>query len=171
MKLRITSMTEDAAHAITAWRYEPPYSFYDSTPQDLENLLNPEYAYFAIHTSNDKLIGFCCFGVDARVHGGQYDDPNASTIEDVGVGLRPDLAGKGFGRTFLAAVLEFRLDRSKPTRFGATIATFNRRSIRLFEHLGFVKTHIFRTQTNQGGTEFVQMVRPARQIKQPARPT
>ena len=40
---------------------------------------------------HSQLIGFCCFGPDARVTGFAYDEDSL----DIGAGLRPDLTGRG----------------------------------------------------------------------------
>jgi hypothetical protein len=44
-------------------------------------------------------IGFCCFGPDAQLRGGDYHEPAL----DVGLGLRPDLVGKGLEVAFPAS--------------------------------------------------------------------
>ena len=143
----------DAAERIVGWRYEPPYDFYNLDPSGLPALLAPEHAYYVASADDDDLVGFCCFGPDARVLGGDYDD---ATTLDVGIGLRPDLTGRGFGSAFLRAVLGFAERQYGTTRFRATIATFNARSIRVAEHAGFVRRAEFK---GARGVEFVQFVR------------
>ena len=75
------------------------------------------------------LVGFACFGTDARVPGFAYDDDAL----DVGVGLRPDLVGRGHGVAFVRAVLELR----SPAAYRVTVAAFNARALRLCAALGF----------------------------------
>jgi hypothetical protein len=67
-------LSEMDARAMVEWRYEGPYAFYDAHPDDLTGLLDPENAYYAVTDSEGELLGFCCFGADARVKGGDYQD-------------------------------------------------------------------------------------------------
>ena len=87
---RIRDITEDDAKAISLWTYEEPYSLYSSSPEDVEWLLDPENGYSSVVDPSGDLVGFCCFGFDARVPGGNYDDDAI----DFGTGMRPDLTGK-----------------------------------------------------------------------------
>ncbi len=64
------------ARAILAWRYEGPYAVYNPQPPDLAAavaiLIDPANAYFAARDETGALVGFCCFGADARVPGGDW---------------------------------------------------------------------------------------------------
>jgi ribosomal-protein-alanine N-acetyltransferase len=64
-------------------------------------LLRPDYHYYAVHDATGVLVGFCCYGEDAQVAGGDY----AAPALDVGMGLRPDLVGQGRAHGFLQAIL------------------------------------------------------------------
>jgi ribosomal-protein-alanine N-acetyltransferase len=149
----ITRMTQDEAEAIARWRYEPPYDFYDWTADedDLAELLDRERRadrYFAAHDGAGELIGF--FGL------GCVDD-----VVDVGVGLRPDLTGRGLGLAFLEQGLSFANERFQPGRFRLAVAEFNARAITVYERAGFVRTRSFEHETNGGVFPFVQLERPA----------
>src|SRR4029450_6226601 len=91
---------EDAeAPLISGWHSEPPYDFYDATSDqdDLQELLDPKRrkdAYFSVFDESGVLVGFFQFE--------KYD----KTV-DVGLGMRPDLTGKGLGVEYLLAGLEF----------------------------------------------------------------
>lgn len=133
----ISPLLEENAQKIITWRYDPPYDLYDLSGSDLPGLLNPDFHYHQVLDSNRELIGYCCFGPDAQVPGGEYLQ-NWPEVIDVGIGLRPDLTGQGFGTTFVGKILEFGLDTYQPERFRATIASFNQRSIKTFEKLCFI---------------------------------
>lgn len=152
-------MAEAHAREIVAWRYPGQYAVYNVDDADVEAdvqvLLDPRYAYYAVTDSAGFLVGFCCYGRDAQVPGGDYSDAAAL---DVGLGLRPDLAGQGRGLGFLEAILDFARDRYAPSRFRATIATFNHRSRRVFEKAGFVETQHF-VSASARPLEFVVMVK------------
>jgi RimJ/RimL family protein N-acetyltransferase len=152
-------MSEPYARAIVAWRYPGQYTIYNmesdaDVEADVQVLLDLRYAYHAVLDAEGDLVGFCCFGADAQVPGGDYSDPSAL---DVGLGLRPDLAGQGRGLGFLEAIMDFARERFGATRFRATIADFNVRSRRVFEKAGYVQTQRFRSMSAQP-LEFVVVV-------------
>jgi ribosomal-protein-alanine N-acetyltransferase len=154
------SMSDKEARKIAAWKYEPPYAFYDMAkdPEDLEELLAPDKRkdYFSA-TSDGVLVGYFCFGRDARVSGGDY----SGEAVDVGLGMRPDLTGKGLGLSFLESGLGFARERFSPTRFRLSVAAFNERAIKVYERAGFEKSGEFIQRTNGGEHPFVLMTRPA----------
>ncbi len=145
-------MTQDEAEAIAAWRCDPPYDFYDWTADegDLAELLDPVRRgdkYFSAHEPAGELIGF--FGFTREDH-----------VVDVGLGLRPDLTGRGLGPAFLEQGLAFAKDRFEPRRFRLSVATFNERAIKVYERAGFVVTRTFTHETSGGVFPFVEMGRP-----------
>jgi ribosomal-protein-alanine N-acetyltransferase len=154
-------MNEEDAREIAAWRYEAPYDFYDmvNDPGDLAELLDPRRRqdYYAT-LSGDELAGFFCFGTEARVPGGHYTEGGAV---DVGLGLRPDLTGKGLGLGFLLAGLEFARRRFAPDSFRLSVAAFNERAIRVYERAGFRRVKVFTQSTNGGEHPFLLMTRGA----------
>lgn len=137
MRLTFAPISEDDARQIAAWIYEPPYDTYNLDTVPIETLLgsflDPAHAYHAIRDEDGRLIAFCCFGPDARVTGGDYTAPAL----DVGIGLRPDLTGRGLGPSIIGSVLDYADAIMRPTLLRVTIAAFNQRSIRAFENVGF----------------------------------
>src|SRR5690242_16510984 len=93
------------AEAISQWRYAGPYAFYDGpTGRESESaryMLDPRNGFHAVRGPSG-LVGFCSFGVDARVPRGTYDDDAL----DIGAGMDPALVGNGTGQTFLRAVID-----------------------------------------------------------------
>ena len=154
-------MTADNACAVLGWRYAEPYTFYNADPayfdEDLAALLDPRHHYYTLHDAAGQLCGFCCFGYDARVPGGDYEDREAL---DVGLGIHPDLVGQGRGGPFLAAILDFARAEFAPPRFRATVAGFNPRSRRMFEKAGFGEAVHFLSHS-EPPLEFVILVRRA----------
>jgi [ribosomal protein S18]-alanine N-acetyltransferase len=142
MKLEVRPLTNADAREMIGWHYDPPYDAYDPPPESFGSLVDPSSLYFAVDSEADGLVGFCCFGDHARVPGNhcQADDRRAL---DVGVGLRPNMTGRGFGQALVAAVLDFARARFRPAIFRVTIAETNRRSVRVFERAGFELTRRF----------------------------
>jgi RimJ/RimL family protein N-acetyltransferase len=164
MRLSFSPLTAEQARAIAAWRYPPPYDFYnaDADDEDLCELLDHASPYYAALDETGELVGFFCFKETAQVPTGAvvgvYDDPAAL---DVGLGLRPDLAGRGLGLAFVEAGLAFARATFAPGSFRLSVATFNRRAITVYERAGFRATHTFAHRTNGGDHEFMAMTRPA----------
>jgi [ribosomal protein S18]-alanine N-acetyltransferase len=152
-------LTERDAAAVAAWRYEGPYAFYnlDQDPADWAEFLDPANwpnAYYAAIDARGALVGFFSFRQIQRA-----SDADDGTLE-IGLGLRPDLTGKGLGLDFVRAGLAFAGERFAPARFRLAVATFNRRAIRVYERAGFRPVRTFANPTNGGVYEFLEMARP-----------
>lgn len=139
--MKIAPMTPDDFADYEQWHYQPPYDFYDS---DQEPVLNPE-RYFAVRDDAGALIGFL------------YFEPKDDVLE-YGLGLRPDLTGKGLGFDFFSAGLDFGRERYRPSLVRLFVAAFNERAIKVYERAGFRETgrHV-RTFERWGDVEFVSM--------------
>jgi ribosomal-protein-alanine N-acetyltransferase len=145
-------MTQADAEEIAGWRYEPPYSFYDADADadDLRLLLDPatrEGRYFSALEA-DELVGFF-----------EYK-PRAEEVE-IGLGLRPDLTGRGLGLAFVVAGMAYGRKRFRPRKFTLAVATFNVRAIRVYERAGFVPVREYDHETNGGVHRFLELARPA----------
>jgi len=149
---RIREIAEADARAISTWRYPEPYSMYDSSADDVDILLDPDNAYFAVVDESGELVGHGCFGAEARVPGGSY----ATDAVDWGTGMRPDLTGRGHGLAFFRLVIDEAHTRwpGKPLR--TTVAAHNERSMHLVRKCGFQEVEVFR---DTSGREFVVLMR------------
>ena len=152
-EIQIAEMTARYAADILSWRYPAPYDYYDVTDGDLGYYLDPANGFFAV-LSGGEFIGFRSFGPDGQVPGGAYDD----SALDTGGGLRPELTGRGLGRTAIGTGLEFGRERFAPPAFRVTIASFNLRAQRVVSALGFRSAGRF-TATGSDRT-FEVLVRP-----------
>jgi [ribosomal protein S18]-alanine N-acetyltransferase len=147
-------LSQEDAEAIAEWRYPEPYSFYDWTadPADLRELLDPSRrgeAYWAVKDDAGELVGHFSF------------KPKDERTVEIGLGLRPDLTGRGFGGSFLAAGLEFARERFAPEIFVLSVATFNERAIKVYERAGFARARLYMHFTAGREWEFLEMSRPA----------
>ena len=152
-KLSFAQMSQDDAEEIADWHYEPPYDFYDARADEsqLAHLLDParrENRAFSARDEAGELVGFFTYKRDGDA-------------VVVGLGLRPDLTGQGFGTSFVEQGLEFARARYAPTRFRLDVAEFNERATRVYERAGFVRTRSFTEQTNGVSYPFLEMERPA----------
>jgi RimJ/RimL family protein N-acetyltransferase len=157
---QISPLSEENALTIITWQYPPPYDLYDLSPESLSVLLNPAFRYHQVLDMNGRLVGYCCFGEDAQVPGGNYHAGEPGKL-DVGIGLMPDLTGKGLGFDFVKEILEFAERSFYPEVFRVTVAEFNQRSLSLFIRLGFRKTYSFTRDLIL--VDFVQLERPVKE--------
>lgn len=123
-------MTLEWAGQIQEWTYGAPYDFYNQSPS--EEGIDELMTYQAM-LEDYELIGFYCIGAVAQVPNSTY--PYSSDFTDIGFGMRPDLTGKGYGKSFVTYVMERAAERGEPLRL--TVASFNERAIHLYETLGF----------------------------------
>jgi hypothetical protein len=97
MMITIKPMSERDAEEIATWRYPVPYSMYDLTKDHIPVLVNAKNRYFSVRDGPGQLMGYCCFGGEARVLGGKYTGNDAEVL-DVGLGMKPEKVGKGQGK-------------------------------------------------------------------------
>jgi [ribosomal protein S18]-alanine N-acetyltransferase len=154
--------------AIAGWRYPAPYDFYDWNPgDDPAEMLDPPSGCVVADDDGGALAGFVCFGAAAQVSGGQraglYEEP----LLDLGLGLRPDLAGRGFGLGFVRAALAVGAARAAPPGFRLSVAAFNERAIRVYERAGFERGERFDSPVGGAETAFLLMRRWERSASDP----
>ncbi|MEJ2736676.1 MAG: GNAT family N-acetyltransferase [Anaerolineae bacterium] len=150
MKFEFQPMDQEWAHAIAGWHYEGIYAFYDMEQdvEDLEELLDPHSwkdRTYAVTDDQGDLVGFFCF-----------DREKEGVV--IGLGLRPDLTGRGWGQAFLEAGLAFAREKYGPVAFVLNVATFNQRAINVYRKVGFKDAEVFMHETNGGQYEFLRMV-------------
>jgi ribosomal-protein-alanine N-acetyltransferase len=141
VEVSIEPASEETHRLLATWRYPPPFDFYDG---DVEPVLNPE-RYFEARDERDELIGF------------YYFEPKPPDL-DYGLGLRPDLVGRGLGLDFFLAGLAFARRRYGPRRVFLHVAEFNDRARRVYERAGFsvISSHV-RTFERFGEIPFLTM--------------
>jgi len=137
MKFVIQPLSEHDANHIATWQYETPYSIYNPSTKDIPALLDPSNRYYSVQHESGRLFGYCCFGAEATVPGGAYAVGEPDVV-DVGLGMHPEMTGKGDGKAFVEAILQFAATAFEPSRFRVSIAEFNLRSQSTFLGLGFV---------------------------------
>jgi [ribosomal protein S18]-alanine N-acetyltransferase len=123
-------MTIDEAVAVASWRYSGDWSVYDlSTPQPIIDHL---VSYRSV-ASGDEVVGFYCTGVEARV-ADMAEDP---AILDVGMGMHPELVGRGNGTHFGEVVLRDLQAHHPGVTLRVVVQSWNGRSLALTHRLGF----------------------------------
>ncbi len=132
----IVPMNAQDALQIAGWAYENEYSLYSIGLNSAAvcELMNGEY--YAATDKHNNLIGYFCFGESARIPAAQ-DDAYSPEMLDIGLGMRPDLCGRGKGYSFLKSGLHFAKDSFDMNSLRLTVAAFNIRAIRVYERIGF----------------------------------
>ncbi|WP_342574271.1 GNAT family protein [Solibacillus sp. FSL K6-1781] len=155
MEIFIEKMNSKMATTILGWKYEQPYDFYNNEQSDeaLEELMDG--SYYAIADKNKEVIGFFCIGESAQVPRGNHFGVYKADLIDMGVGMHPNLVGKGNGFEFCTGIMKFIEEKYPSKSLRLTVAMFNQRAIHLYKKLGFVKEDEFSNDV----TEFMTMVR------------
>jgi RimJ/RimL family protein N-acetyltransferase len=155
----LRTLTRADAKRICTWRYPPPYDFYNIDESSMQELLDPANHCIAVDDQTGSLLGFFTFGASARVRGasrtGLYQEPAL----DIGLGMRPDLAGQGHGLAFVDAGLHYSRERFQPVRFRLVVAAFNARAIRVYERAGFQLRASFTSPVRKTEVPFRLMTR------------
>ena len=139
--VKITPLRAAEAAVLDAWRYEPPYDFYDGEDEPVQN---PE-RFFVVRDDAGDLVGF------------YYFDEREDAVE-IGLGLRPNLTGRGLGLQFFRDGVAFARRTFRQERVVLNVAAFNERAIKVYERAGFHETgrHVRRFE-RWGEVEFVEM--------------
>lgn len=142
------------AHALEIadeWKYEGIYSFYDMTadPEDYEGFVDADLRNKNDHyevLENESLIGFFCVIREG------------ASIE-IGLGMRPDLCGKGKGRWFLEQILAFIERNYEFDKLIMNVARFNQRAIKVYHSCGFQDAELIKRSSNGGIYEFLTLIK------------
>jgi len=142
-------MSDASARAIAGWLYAPPYDFYDAIPDDpdLADLLSADFRrgrYFEVTDETGDLIGF-------------FEFKHEVTPLEIGLGLRPDLTGRGLGLSFVQAGMTFAKQEFRATALSLSVATFNIRAITVYERAGFRPVETYLHHTSGVDHQFLRM--------------
>ncbi|MGD8404234.1 MAG: GNAT family N-acetyltransferase [Anaerolineales bacterium] len=143
------------ARVFVNWQYEPPYDVYNCPPEEIGDAvqynIDPANNVYAMLDQNEALIGYCSYGKDAQVPGGDYSEEAL----DIGLMIKPELTGQGMGTVFVEEVIQNGIEKYAPEKLRVTIAAFNKRAIRVWEKNGFQQSQNFSREG--AGMEFVIM--------------
>lgn len=154
---------------MAGWRYEGPYSIYsmggdledpDEDPSEMLDRRSPSYA---VRDAAGALVGFFVYGSAAEPwnHPVPTLYPNRARMLAIGLGMRPNLTGRGFGTAFVRAGLAFACAQFMPASLRLYVYPWNSRAIRVYEHAGFTATGTLSMGSAQGQRVFLEMRRPA----------
>ena len=133
----VSNLSEAEAKNICDWKYEGEYSVYNFPTWDeivardwsIANENKRRGAYFSVKL-NGEFIGF-------------FHIMNRTDHIELGVGMRPDMCGKHYGVAFMRAALQKTADEFPCLPIRLQVLPFNKRAIKCYENVGFVKNGTF----------------------------
>ncbi|WP_019535684.1 GNAT family N-acetyltransferase [Paenibacillus ginsengihumi] len=150
---KLIPFEENHGQLVCAWRYPAPYHIYDLKPWQQMTAAGEEFAdpqlrkeqYRAVANERGELCGFAQFFPIVGV-------------SRLGLGLRPDLCGRGYGEPFVRTIVQ-EARRLKPgNEIDLEVYTWNVRARRVYERAGFVVTDTYERMTPVGMGQFHCMV-------------
>jgi [ribosomal protein S18]-alanine N-acetyltransferase len=149
MNYEIQAISLSDAQSIAEWQYEGVYSFYDTKAdkEDYEELMNPATwgkKYYSVKNDQGTLVGY--FSFDKK---GEY-------IE-LGLAMSPEQVGKGNGVIFVKAGVEFIKDKFPERKILLSVASFNKRAIKVYKRVGFKYKDNYSLNCNDKEYEFMRM--------------
>lgn len=141
----IVPMEESHGADICTWRYDSPYDIYSWLPWEQMKALDVEFGnpvlrreqYVSLVDDEGTLTGFAQF---FPLQG----------VTRLGVGMRPDLCGRGYGKQFVLAIVEEAKRRKPENEIDLEVLTWNSRAIQAYQKSGFVITDLYEKMTPGG---------------------
>lgn len=153
MKIKLVSLIEEHAKEISQWRYEEPYSVYNYIDWNTMFTLGwgitqkekREKEFLAVVNERKELFGYI-----------RLVEKRDGII--IGIGLRPDLCGKGIGQQVMMLLKEERMKRYGNKKIILEVRSFNSRAINCYKKVGFTETDRYIRNTPKGEAEFIKMI-------------
>lgn len=154
-EFRIGPMSEADGAEICTWRYPPPFDLYrwpswermKAEEREFGDPAIRERQYASVRDGDGRLIGYAQFF------------PMVGVVR-LGLGLRPDCCGRGWGAAFAAAIAEEAARRAPNAEIDLEVETWNVRAIRAYEKAGFVASDRYERQAAHGRVSILCMVYP-----------
>jgi len=152
---KIALLTQANADQIAReWHYSDMYSFYDmqNDPEDFEEIITPRLRankYYQILDDKDELVGYFCL------------ERLSEEKVEVGLGLRPDLTGRGLGLNFVKEIEAFIQNNFNYELIILSVASFNKRAIKVYQRAGFKIDGSKLQKSNDGVYEFINLSKTA----------
>jgi [ribosomal protein S18]-alanine N-acetyltransferase len=149
-KIHYAPTDEKSAREFLIWKYEPPYEIYNYLPENFEEdlvyHLDPSNNIYSMYREGE-LIGYCSFGRDAQIPGGDYSEEAL----DIGLMIKPSLTGRGLGAEHVKDVIQHAIKKYLPGKLRVTILETNQRAMKVWEKNGFQKSQSFERERDKTG--------------------
>jgi ribosomal-protein-alanine N-acetyltransferase len=152
---RVVPLTDSWCQELCTWKYPPPYELYNWVPWETMLQEQSEFAdpliraeqYRAVVDENGLLSGFVQFFPIVGV-------------TRLGLGLRPDLCGKGsgIGTRFVQLLVQEAKRQAPQQEIDLEVLVWNERAIHTYQRAGFTITDTYDKWTPKGMSAFHCMV-------------
>jgi ribosomal-protein-alanine N-acetyltransferase len=153
----LAPMSEEDAREVSGWRYPAPYHVYKWPRWDVMQARGREFAdpavraaqYLTIRDNEDRLTGYLqLFPLDR--------------VTRLGLGLHPDLCGRGLGHEVVRLAVEEACKRRPGAEVDLEVETWNVRAVKAYQKAGFVAEDEYERLAEHGVVRVLCMVwRPA----------
>lgn len=152
--LKLEVLTENDAKETSTWQYESPYDVYSSWSwekmlEENEPMTIPDERsknHLGLFDKENNLLGFVAFS---------YPEANVTRI---GLGLKPNVCGKGLGEAFARLIIEEAKKRNPLSTIDLEVLTWNKRAFKVYQRSGFQLVETYTRKTPTGLGEFHRMV-------------
>lgn len=150
--IQIGPLTEVLAREVCTWHYEGVYSVYDFSDWDVVvqncwSLADEEVRtndFLALYL-DDIMVGF-----------GRIQLQNDEVA--LGIGLKPEYCGKGYGQACMSALVSEAQNRfGREVAIGLEVRRFNKRAIKCYEKVGFLEERNYMKDTLHGFIAYIYM--------------
>jgi RimJ/RimL family protein N-acetyltransferase len=159
MAFYIKELTEQHCKEICSWCYPVPYDIYNWSPWGILVAQDQQFA--------DPGIREAQFAAIVQVKDEKKHDTELigyvqyfplHEVTRLGVGLKPDLCGKGLGIYFMDTIIKEALRRNPNHEIDLEVHTWNERAQKVYSKAGFMKTDEYERITPTGMGQFYCMV-------------
>ncbi|EDL64503.1 GNAT family N-acetyltransferase [Bacillus sp. SG-1] len=153
MEFTLRKRTSDDIEEFLTWTYDGIYAFYDNDIQQekidgFRESIDSDRA-FSVFTKDGTLAGNCEFFNVA--------DDDDDEVLAVGVQMKPSLTGKGYGSSFMDAIINEGRGIFKYDHLELAVVDFNKRAIKLYENAGFKRKGEFQNEIRGTTYDFIIM--------------
>lgn len=151
--MRLCEMTEQNAREICGWKYADEYAVYNYP--DWETLQNRKWAiadperrrkeFYSVFSQENNLVAY-------------FRLVKESDGLLLGLGMKPEYCGKGFGSAFMALIVRYAEQNFPGNNLQLDVREFNRRAIKCYEKAGFLTAERRFKKTPAGSGWFLRMV-------------
>lgn len=144
LKITKENMKEEYVKDICKWKYLGKYSVYNMMPfkklvESQNSILDKEKSknYFC-YLKKKEVVGY------TRIY--LVDEDTAY----VGIRVKPKYCGRGYGEYLLRDTINTARKKYPKYKIGLEVRTFNKRAIRLYKRIGFIKVNQLNKKDNDG---------------------
>lgn len=152
-------LTEEEKRELCSWNYEGVYSLYNlPSYEEMKakqmGFLNPDLEQnYRAYYHKDLLVGFT----------NMLEKESEALI---GIGVKPDLCGNGYGQSILAEAYAIAKKRFPHKPLCLEVRTWNQRAIRCYQKAGFqVEGRPYERETAIGSGTFCRMQKRAANVR------